>query len=451
MIGSNILAGASGQGGDYTIARSLRFRSSASAWLNRTPATAGNRKTFTYSAWIKRGALTGTQVLFAGASYEFRIISDGGSSGVVDSLQFTYSGGYGIQTSPVLRDPSAWYHVMLVVDTTQATASNRAKIYLNGNQLTSSGATDFTLNLDTDVNNTVVHAIGRRHNNTILHFDGYMTEVNFIDGQALTPSSFGANNASTGVWQPKKYVGTYGTNGFYLPFTDNSTTTTLGNDFSGNSNNWTTNNISLTAGSTYDSMTDVPTLTSATAANFCVMNPLFVGQATISSGFTGSPNTMSDGNLKVSVGASAAQSGSIGTFGLTTGKWYFEVNVGAVSTGADSIGFIQTFNGGNSYNGYRSSGLIYNEGATTSGFATWTAGDVIAMALDCGAGTLACYKNNTLITTISITGGVVAPMFPLIWIRDTGNSAFYNANFGQRPFEYTPPTGFVALNTFNLP
>jgi hypothetical protein len=104
-------------------------------------------------------------------------------------------------------------------------------------------------------------------------YDGYLTEINFIDGQALTPNSFGTIN-SYGVWQPITYGGSYGTNGFYLPFTNNASTTTLGYDFSPQGNNWTTNNISLTAGSTYDSMTDVPTLTSATAANYAVMNPL---------------------------------------------------------------------------------------------------------------------------------------------------------------------------------
>ena len=106
------------------------------------------------------------------------------------------------------------------------------------------------------------------------YFDGYLTEINFIDGQALTPSSFGSTNTTTGVWQPIKYTGTYGTNGFYLNFGNNASTTTLGYDTSGNSNNWTTNNISLTAGSTYDSMTDVPTLTSATVANYAVLNPI---------------------------------------------------------------------------------------------------------------------------------------------------------------------------------
>jgi hypothetical protein len=109
-------------------------------------------------------------------------------------------------------------------------------------------------------------------------FDGYLAEINFIDGQALTPNSFGTFN-SYGVWQPITYGGSYGTNGFYLPFSNNASTTTLGYDFSPNGNNWTTNNISLTAGATYDSMTDVPTLTSATAANYCVYaNPLWVGQ-----------------------------------------------------------------------------------------------------------------------------------------------------------------------------
>jgi hypothetical protein len=233
-------------------------------------------------------------------------------------LQFSYVVGgvdtVRIATTQVFRDPSAWYHIVLAVDTTQATASNRFKLYVNGNQVTSfSYATYPAQNTNMWVNQATTHGIG--YDPSIgYYYDGYLTEINFVDGQQLTPSSFGSTNATTGVWQPAKYSGTYGTNGFYLPFTDNSALTTssnvgLGKDFSGNGNYWTTNNISLTAGVTYDSMTDVPTLTSATAANFAVLNPL-------------DPNhsTLTNGNL------TASGTTDTPTIIPTSGTYYFEIS-----------------------------------------------------------------------------------------------------------------------------
>jgi len=200
------------------------------------------------------------------------------SSDQLDFQNYTTSITSRRTTSAVYRDPSAWYHIVLIFDSAQATASNRISLYVNGVQVTAfSASTDPVLNGDSFWNSASfnpmnIGAVG--YNGSRTNFsDNYLAEVNFIDGQALTPSSFGSTNSTTGVWQPAAYTGTYGTNGFYLPFTDNSALTTssnvgLGKDFSGNGNYWTTNNISITAGVTYDSMTDVPTLTSATAANF---------------------------------------------------------------------------------------------------------------------------------------------------------------------------------------
>ena len=166
-------------------------------------------------------------------------------------------------STAVYRDPSAWYHVVCVLDTTQATANNRVRIYVNGVEVTAFGTLNNpTQNSTLAFNGAVNHAIGADIPNSGARnfLDGYLTEINFIDGQALTPSSFGSTDTTTGVWQPIKYVGTYGTNGFYLPFSDNSSTTNIALDYSGNGNNWTPNNISVTAGATYDSMLDVPTL-----------------------------------------------------------------------------------------------------------------------------------------------------------------------------------------------
>ena len=439
----------------YKLTRSLRFRSSASAYLNRTPATATNRTTWTWSGWVKRGTVGVAQIIFQA----------NGLSGTTDNDRFLFyfnaTGQLSVDgalsvfrlTNAVFRDPSAWYHIVLTVDTGNATTNNRILLYVNG--VSQSFSTNYALSSGQilAVNGIYPHYFSY-FNGSLYFVDGYLAEVNFVDGQALTPSSFGSTNSTTGVWQPAAYTGTYGTNGFYLPFTDNSALTTasnagLGKDFSGNANYWVTNNISITAGATYDSMTDVPTLTSATAGNFCVMNPLFVSQTTIASSSTGNSPTLSNGNLTVTAATSSVQTSSIGTFGVTTDKFYCEYTPTAVNSTGDLFGFIQTFGGGNSYNGYRSTGVIYNQGAATTGFATWTTSDVIGMALDCGAGTLACYKNNTLISTITITGGVTAPMFPIVWFRDASGAG--SVNFGQRPFTYTPPSGFVALNTYNLP
>jgi hypothetical protein len=163
-------------------------------------------------------------------------------------------------SSAVFRDPSAWYHVVLAIDTTQATAADRAKIYVNGVQQAGFSGSSFSLNQQFWINFTYRHTLSARSLSSIDSYtDQYMAEVYLIDGQALTPSSFGSTNDQTGVWQPIAYTGTYGTNGFYLPFSNTASTSTLGYDFSGNSNNWTTNNISLTTGTSIQTFSTVGT------------------------------------------------------------------------------------------------------------------------------------------------------------------------------------------------
>ena len=206
--------------GGYDVNNSLRFRSSASAYLSRTPTLATNRTTMTFSAWIKRGTLGVVQSIFdartTSSPYSlFHFYSN-------DTLVYEDSNTTFLQTTQVFRDPSAWYHLVLTIDTTQATAANRVKIYVNGNQITAlSTATYPSQNANTNYNTATAHAISSQipaFSNE--YFDGYMAEVNFIDGQALTPSSFGETDPVTGSWIAKKYTGTYGTNGFYLPFSN---------------------------------------------------------------------------------------------------------------------------------------------------------------------------------------------------------------------------------------
>ncbi len=443
IIGSNILAGASGNQGGYNINNSLRFRSSASAYLLRTFSASGT--TATFSVWVKRGALGSYQTIFGWSN-----LSDT-SFGIdlnLDTLAF-YSYSYAfvlnLVTTQVLRDPSAWYHIVCVIDTTQATAANRAKIYINGSQVTAlSTATYPTQNTVLNLATNTSWNIGRIAASTT-HFDGYMAEINFIDGSALTPSSFGETSTTTGTWIPKAYSGSYGTNGFYLKFSDIATTTSsnagLGKDFSGNGNYWTTNNISVTSGVTYDAMLDVPTNTSATVANYCTLNPLVN---------LGGNGTMSFGNLRVTT-ASSGSAFVFGTIGVSTGKWYWE---GVLTTDASNVGILVGFStiDNATYIGYYSgNGYKYTQSGSSAYGASWVIGDVIGVAADFDSNTITFYKNNTsqgAITSAFTTG---LTYFPTLWDGSGFPITVADVNFGQRPFAYTAPTGFVALNTFNLP
>ena len=464
VINQNLLLTPEG----YQISRSVRLRSSASAYFNRTPASTTNQKTLTWSGWVKRGELGTIQVLFGtadstGAGYNTSAFSFVAST---NNLRFVTTNNIGasllqFDTTAVFRDPSAWYHIVLYVDTTQATNTNGIRIYVNGvNQAGTHAA--YTQNTNTFYNSTIAQYIGRYSSiSPAAYFDGYLTEVNFIDGQALTPSSFGQTNTITGVWQPIKYTGTYGTNGFYLNFSDNSnnTATTIGKDYSGNGNNWTPNNISVTAGVTYDSMLDVPTLFADGGngrGNYAVLNPLDVR----SNSGTG---TLTNGNL--SAAATGTTNGSGPTRGstqyITSDNYYFEVTVLVTSgTSYSLIGVRQDGSGtyGADYcwlqvAGSTNSGIIVTAAGnvqTSLGFVS--ANDVIGVAVE-SAGFVTFYRNNTVVGTRQ-SFAASAGLQPFVEPRVGGggaNLASFAANFGQRPFAYTPPTGFVALNTQNLP
>jgi hypothetical protein len=451
----------------YGLTKSLRFRASATAYLDRTPASTGNRKTWTWSGWIKRGALGTDQDIFD---------SSNGAGSVRSFLRFNASNALyfqfdastaSITTTSVYRDPSAWYHIMLAVDSTQATASNRLKLYVNGTQVTAGTFNYPSLNADSQLNiATMPFNIGRYTNNGE-YFDGYMGEINFIDGQALTPSSFGASNSTLGgMWQPLKYTGTYGTNGFYLPFTNTTSTTTLVADSSGNGNNWTPNNISLTAGVTYDSMTDVPTLTSATTANYAVLNPLWKG-ANI---------TPTDGNLTNPLN-NGSPNAALSTMPMSTGKWYAEmtntasygdVGLCIVAANLTAPTFII---GSDTQTGlwevYDNGGGIYvtsDGGAFSSslGATRFRPAGTIQFAYDASNGYFWIGRNNTWYdSSFGTTGDPSTGANPTFTISSSrgpfnigaGSNSATNPqywNFGQQPFVYTPPTNFLAPNTFNL-
>jgi len=441
-----------GASGSYQIANSLRFRSSASAYLNRTPSVAGNRKTWTFSAWVKRGALGSAYTFFGGwdnstgatdVGTAIRFNAD--ALDVFDYTNATYN--FQLTTTSVFRDPSSWYHVVIAFDTTQATASNRIKVYVNGSQITSfSTATYPNQNTDWKINNTVVQSVGCMGVDNVASqfFDGYLADINFIDGQALTPSSFGQISTVTGVWQPKAYSGTYGTNGFKLNFSNGTSTTTLGYDSSGNSNNWTTNNISLTSGSTYDWMIDSPTPLAGTSygvGNYAVLNPL-------DPNVSGLSVTISNGNLTASGSTYGATVYTASMQIPSSGKWYYET-VYSTITNTVVVG-IRSYTTGSTDVQYRSDGQK-TVGSTTSAYgSSWTTNDVIAVAVDRNAGTVTFYKNNTSQGAISIPTNSAA--FDMAWgVASPYGSTTFSVTFGQRPFSYTPPTGYKSLCTYNLP
>jgi len=627
---------------------SLRFRRSNSGYLTRTPTVSGNQQKFTFSYWFKRGTLSAEQVMFGinSASNEiftlaflsgntFRVF---GRNGGTDVLNLT--------TTQLFRDPAAWYHIVVAIDTTQATSSNRAIVYINGVQVTAFGTATYpaqNTSLAWD-SSSYAHNIGREPTGN--YIDGEMTELNFIDGQQLTPNSFGTFN-SYGVWQPITYGGSYGTNGYYLPFnrqavsfvgsfngsnqylsvannaafnlgsgswtvefwmnptaapsvaagmiykssfssnqgwwviyypnyigfglgsgstvvqsagssisvgrwthvaivnnsgtgtiyingvasgtasissfTDSSTSLAIGalntatgwngdyyyngsisnvrvvkgtavytsnflpptsalsaisgtslltlqnssivdnstnsftitnnngvstgqtypfsagyifNDQGPAGNNWTPNNISGAFGSTLDYLGDAPTLTSATVANYCTLNPLNF-----------STGTVSNGNLQWATTA-AVGNGCFSTFAFNIASstelyyWEFTLVSGDTTLGIAPTTLAPSNTSRPGSYSYYTTGNKYSGTSFSSYGSSYTAGDVIGVAV--GNGSITFYKNGVSqgVAFSSLTGTFT----PAIWEI----SCTVSANFGQQPFKYTPPSNYVALNTYNL-
>jgi len=441
-------------GTGYTIDNSVRFRSGA--YLSRTPGATGDPNKLTLSFWMKRG-----DKLTSGLAY---ILTGLGSVGGRQTVLQVANGvlyfdidsnvGGAAQTSVVFRDPSAWYHVVFVYDSSLSIGS-RSQIFVNGsgNLVTSdnTGGTTYWSRSGATME------IGRNLGGGLSReFDGYLAEINFVDGQALTPSDFGQLD-SAGTWQPKAYAGTYGTNGFYLKFDDATSLTTLAEDRSGNGNNWTATNVSLTAGATYDWMSDTP------SNNFAVSNVLDIDRANI---------TTSNGNLTLTKASDSASPRAASSIGVTTGKWYCEVTWASLTNSAPLAnvyvtgvttkdGWSATSNGSNvvSYiaanapsglDGYKQVVTAGSAVNSTYGAGYFVNGTVIGIALDLDAGTVSFYKDGV------DQGAITLPTTSEDWFpfctSDGGSNAFTNHwNFGQRPFAHTPPSGFSKLCTANLP
>lgn len=452
-----------GQGG-YQIERSLRFNSADSAYLSRTfGGSATSLYTYTISAWVKRSNSGGVleNIFGVGTGSAIQTSWLGFNS---DTLALFFNDGTAyVASSALYRDPSAWYHIVATVDTTQATASNRVKLYVNGTQITALSSASYPAqNTGYQINAGFAHQIGARYRTSIdSYFNGYITEFYFIDGQALTPSSFGETNPATGVWQPKKYTGTYGANGFYLKFADNSgtTSTTLGKDSSGNGNNWTPNNFSVTAGAGNDSLLDTPTPYADGGngrGNYATWNPI-AGSMPISNGALYAYNPYAYypaafGTIKIGTnfspiywegivdGGTSQSSGVV--WGLTAGD--------SSVTGAGIYGSFT--DGGNSLVYSSNGGILFYPGGIT-------AGTILQFAFNPSTGNIWLGKNNVWYNSSGgSTGNPATGANPTTTISGTALTPYVqayvnglNVNFGQRAFAYTPPSGFLALNTQNLP
>jgi hypothetical protein len=464
ILGANTLAG-----GGYEIDNSLRFNSGSSDYLNRTPASSTNRKTFTFSQWVKRSDLSNITTIFSTGTNS---TTNGFLAFFIDSNGYLRTYIYETNNKEVLtnsryRDPSAWYHIVLAVDTTQATASNRVKIYVNGSQVTDVSLTNGgypSQNFDLLVNSTTEQRIGvYKDSGGSLgsYWSGYMSDYFLIDGQALDPTSFGEFDSDTNIWKPIPYTGSFGTNGFYLEFKDSSA---LGDDTSVNSNDFTVNNLT-----SIDQTTDTPT------NNFATANPLHFNATIPSAG------TLSDGNLTFtsSQGASAYPA-FYSTIGASQGKWYAEFKVTTANSAIIGIGSgIATggFLGGGLYDyAYYYDGTFYNNGSNQGTQSSYTDGDIISVAMDLDNNKIYVAKDNVWQHSgdpSAGTGGFVitAPASNntgtyLIAYGDAGGGTpAIQGNFGNPPFaittgnadangygnfEYAVPPGYYALNTKNL-
>jgi hypothetical protein len=464
------------------ISKSLRFNSADSTHLNRVPTISLNPQKFTFSFWIKLCSLT-TNVIGLWGSRGSPVVTRAEFGFYLNKFYFQNNNGstwnVDLATVAVFRDVSAWYHIVIAVDTTQATASNRVRVYFNGVEQTLTGTTP-AQNLNLDLLTTTSNSfIGTDLNTTGRFFDGYMTEYHLIDGQQLTPSDFGMTDTNTGVWIPKKYTGTYGTNGFYLNFKDASNTSTLGLDYSGNGNNWNANNFSVTAGAGNDSLTDVPTpwvgysLNGDTGGvvrgNYCTWNPL----AGTGSGVTGYGWTLANGNLDYTATNAGTYSNTMtSTFAVTTGKWYLEITIGSSPASSHPIiGVIETedISLATSTSNFQTATYISTVRVTdgqksvfgSTSYASYgsslAAGDILNIAIDGDNGKIWWGKNGTWFNSgVPASGTNAGDTFTpgqslsVLCIAYNANGT-HVLNAGQRPFAYTAPSGFKALCTTNLP
>jgi len=445
----------------YEISNSLRFNDDDSPNLSITPSSAGNRAVWTWSAWVKISNIkSGAAPLFTAGDWT------GGSTATgaifYDSQIYTYwnapSGG--TSTTAKFRDPSAWYHIVLQANT------STLKVYVNSVEQSSK-----SISGNGEINNTSAQVIGKYANTTTDYFDGYMSEINFVDGSAKAPTNFGETN-DNGVWIPKKYTGSYGTNGFFLEFKQTGTSANasgIGADTSGGTNHFTPTNLAA-----IDVTTDTPT------NNFCTWNPLQINASD-------PPTAFKEGNTIVNETSNADWSSTAGTQSISNGKWYWEVKY--VGSGSLMIGVIRqdyastTFaKSSNAFAGkdsgdygfnYRENGIFYFNGSTDTGNTTFGNNDIVMIALDMDNQAIYTGKNGTWNDSGDPTSGSsktgasytgIQNEFYSPTVSMSSSDVDAQANFGNPSFaissgnsdgkygnfEYAPPSGYYALCTKRL-
>ena len=444
--------------GSAVIKRSLRFNRGDAPYLQTTLGNSNVDK-WTWSGWVKKTVNGQHQNIFSSGSDSVVTMINFDNN---DYLKFQnwHSGQRGTKiTNRKFRDNSAWMHIVAIWDSGNSTADDRIRLYVNGTRETSfSSSSNPDQNQDSVINGNTLggsdygegkHFIGRYADLTDPS-GTYKTEIHFIDGYAYDPSYFGFTDPVTNIWTPKRYEGTYGTNGFYLDFSDNSSTTTLGIDKSPNGNDFTASNFSVSAGAGNDSLEDTPT------NNFCTLNPLQKDSNT----------TLSEGNLKAAGSSSTDyNTNTRGTFSFSSGKWYYEAvcDSTGVSNGLSMVGWVKTsirFSDnptGGSGVGYRPNKGDYVDftADNTTGKPTTSTGTVIQIAIDFDAGKIWFGSGGTYFESGDPSTGLNAArtftagteMAPVVRTL----SATYTFNFGQRPFSYTVPTGFKTIESRNLP
>jgi len=434
----------------------------ASTYLSRTSAT-GNRKAFTYSGWFKRGALSGNQMIFStGVSSNELNFFFNGSPNSLNFYDYPTSLGMNFTTNQLFRDTSAWYHIVLSVDTTQATDTNRMKLYVNGEQVTSFSAISYaSQNTDLQINISGRPVRVGNYWNNADYYNGSMTHVHFIDGTAYDADTFGETDATTGIWKPKTAPSvTYGTNGVFLKMENSGA---LGTDSSGNANNFTVNGT--------------PTQTIDTPSNvFCTGNPLYK---------YGYNLTLSNGNTSFA-GTQNQWQGTNGTLAISKGKYYYEAKF---TSATDKQHFNIGFMGAEDYNTSDATrnlvGFYNNDGgeiivadatnttATTANYGTFDNGDIMGVALDYDNELISFYKNGNALVTDFNYGASTYPstltdgkfISPVVATYASGSVSlnFGNGFFGTTAvasattdesglgiFEYDVPTGYYALCTKNI-
>lgn len=455
----------------YDIDNSLKFESDNGEICKMNFSTGGSNQIFTWSFWCKRTELSTLAIVMGnGVSGNDAVYCEFSSDALRILSKISASTQFDLITDRLFRDTSAWYHIVIAVDTTQATSSDRVKLYVNGVQETSFSTETYpSQNANTYMGNGGGQVQVGSINSSGSSYNGYLTEVFCIEGQQLDATDFGEFDSATGIWKPKAYTGTFGTNyAFYLKFDD---VASLGADSSGLGNNFSLTNIT-----SIDQATDTPT------NNFATLNPLV---------FINSTLTYTDGATEAA--SSAINSLAEGTIGFTNGNWYYEIVMPAASPNPNANmmmgfgrpnlwGIGETDPGMDTYSfAYNRTGVVFYNGTTTSGWSAYSKDDVVMVAIDTtngfayfgvngtwgnggvptsGSSGTGAFDYDSLVTNVAI-GDLLIPAF------STGNAGnILQINFGGYTevsiasgnadssgygnFEYAPPSGYYALCSKNL-